>query len=129
MLKHTRKIAFVIFLALYIGDLTAAEEPKAGVQDGHPALFYSACFSKSTMSVTYTKIGNEEAFRVPVMHIHHTKFQRSCQGYLYVTPTRVVYDASVAPNTQDALDLPKSDVKLRTRPAYDDALEIDTANR
>lgn len=58
----------------------------------------------SIVFITLVKYGEEPAFRFPFIHMHAAG---SCEGYFYITPTRLVY-APVG-HDQDALNLRRSD--------------------
>ena len=75
-------------------------------------------------TVGFGNRNGEAVFRFPVLHVH----ARECRGYLYISPTRVVYDPVETPNFKnDAFDVPRD--TLRRLGAKSNLFKIETPQR
>jgi len=77
------------------------------VHNGELALeFPSARHPGASWFVEYRTYAQEPAFRAAVHHFH-----APCDGYLYVTPTRLVYLPVFSPEQKDSFDAPANQVR------------------
>lgn len=66
----------------------------------------------SSWFVDYVQNNGEPAFRLRVHHYHTW-----CNGYLFITPTRVAYMPELTPSVNDSFTIERSDI-VRTVPRY-----------
>jgi hypothetical protein len=91
--------ASLICLVVLLSGAAAAQ--LAAVHDGNLALeFPSPRRPGSAWYVDYTSYDQQPALRAAVHHFH-----AACDGYLYVTPTRLVYVPAFSPEQKDSFDV------------------------
>jgi hypothetical protein len=101
----------ILWLILLFGGSATAQVP--AVHDGELALeFPSARRPATSWYLDYTSYDQQPAFRTAVHHFH-----AACDGYLYITPTRLVYVPVFSPEQKDAFDVLLPNV-TGVRPRY-----------
>ena len=112
-MKLRRLARVVAFGALCATALPAAAQ-QAVLREDRPALKFEATsmFSQpgnaGVTFVDYLDRGGEPAFRFHVRHIH----EGQCEGFLYITRSRIAYDASFTPAFQaHAFEVSRTELK------------------
>jgi hypothetical protein len=102
-MKLRTAIAAALFLSLCLPAL--GQTP--GVSSGLPALRYIHPTTRHTSAwaLEYMGYDREPAFRIEVHHYHAW-----CNGYLYFTPTRIIYDPALTPFRKDGFSAKRTDI-------------------
>ncbi len=103
-------VAFIMTVAAALSAQTAV------APNGVPALSFSHAGRSGARAwmleyITLSDL-NEPAFRIRAHHYHGW-----CNGYLYITPTRVAYDPVFTPGQKDGFSLRRADI-VSARPRF-----------